>query len=396
MYQIVSNAVNQAIMRTSRTFRLLLDFGHFSISGSDVGCATIEHTMSDDETLHIGDVISRRAEIDLYTARSVRKGDVFRLYLYLLDHTGERAQPATHRSLSQWSHRELSMFTHREIALLGRTKDPDGVPLDAYYIPMGEYVVRSVKLSGSTTTIAAYDRLSGADAVYAPTISFPADAGAVTEDILRQLGISGRIPVSGGALLTSDAEELLTADAGELLVSAEFSFTIPAIPEGSTCREILGAIAAMYGGNAVLDRDGRLTTMFVSRAGAEFDADRVDEPELAAADVSLSGMRCYLGEENTLTAGDPDGAYAMEFTCPYMTQERLNVLWNELRFFRWRPAQVHERLADPRRDLGDLRYYTSARIGRVSIPVMGLIFHFDGGLSADVTACGQTEETEVL
>lgn len=396
MYQIANQNVSLAIMRTTRTFRLLLDFGGFTVSGSDVGRAVIEHTMSDDESLSIGEVISRRAEIDLYTQKSIRKGDAFGLFLYLLDPAAERAEPATHRSLAQWTHRELSMFTHREIALLGRTKDPDGVPLEGFFIPMGQYVVRSVKLSGSTTTIAAYDRLSGADAVYMPTIGFPADAGAVTEDILGQLGIPERIPVSGGNLLTSDAEELLTSDAGELLVSAEYTFIIPEAPQGKTCREMLGAIAAMYGGNAVLDRNGRFTTVFMGVGGADFDHDKVDEPELAAADVSVSGIRCYLAADGELTVGDPEGAHAIEFTCPYMTQERLAALWKDLRRMRWRPAQVHERIADPRRDLGDLRYYTSKRTGRVSIPVMGLTFHFDGGLSADITACGQTEETEVL
>lgn len=395
MYNITNQRVAAAVMRTTRTFRLLLDFDSFSVSGSDVGRATIEHTMSEDDTLSIGEVISRRAEIDLYTNRSIRKGDAFRLYLYLLDYTGDRTEPATHRSLAQWTHRELSMFTHREIALLGKTKDPDGAPIEQYYIPMGEYVVRSVKLSGSTTTVIGYDRLSAADAVYAPTIEFPADAGAVTEDVLRQLGISGRMSASSGNLLTSDAGEVLTADAGELLVSAEYSFAISDAPDGKTCREVLGAVAAMYGGNAILDREGRFTTAFMASAGAAFDPDCVDEPEIAAADVSVSGIRCYLSE-GELAAGDPDGAHAVEFACPYMTQERLDAIWQELRRLRWRPAQVHERIADPRRDLGDLRYYTSARNGKVSIPIMGLIYHFDGGLSADITACGQTEETEVF
>lgn len=385
MYNITSQLVNQAIMSDARTFRALLDFGTFTISGADVGRATTEHTISDDDSISIGEVISRRAEINIYSRKTVRKGDVFRLFLYLLDYGASGS--AAHAALRQWTHRELSMFTHAQIKSLSATKDADGAPLDGVLIPMGEYVVRRVQIHGTSTTITAYDKLSAADQIYAPTIAFPADSGTVTDDVLRQLGITSRTIAGGGYLLTSDSGELLTSDAGELLISAEYSFTIDGIPDGMTCREVLGAISAVYGGNAILDRNGNFTTAFMSISGSQYDQNKVDGPEIADADVKLSGIRCILSGDEALTVGDPEGAYAIECTCPWMTQERLNTIWKRLRNFRWRPASLHERLADPRRDMGDLKYYKDAR-GKFSIPVTGLIFHFDGGLSADVTAAG--------
>ncbi len=393
MYSVENQIVAKAIGADSRTFRAMLDFGAFSISGSDVGRLTVEHIMSDDDTLTIGNVIAKRAEIKLYGSKSVRKGDSFRLYLYLLDFDGDRNTATTHRDLSQWTHRELSMFTNKEIATLGKTKDPDGVPLEGVLIPFGEFVVTKVSVYGAETTIIAYDRLVYADKLYHPTIAFPADSTAVTEDILHQLGISGREIAADGNLLTSSGLKVLTSDAGELLCSAEYIFTITEQPQGKTCREMLGSIAAMYGGNAILNRNGAYTTAFISNAGASFAPDRIDEPETAAEDISVSGIRCIVDSENELTIGNPDGAYAVEFECPYMTQERLAEIWQSIRHFHWRPAQVHERLADPRRDIGDLRYYTQGR-KKMNIPIMALTYHFDGGLSADITACGNVDDQE--
>lgn len=389
MYAIDSQKVLAAISGTSRTFRALLDFGSHVISGADVGKICIEHTMSEDDTLAIGDVLSRRAEIHLFGSRTLLKGESFRLYLYLLDYSG--TSRARHRDLGQWTHRELSMLTHAQIAALGPAKDADGTVMDNVLIPFGEFVVAKVTLSGSASVITAYDRLSACDVPYTPAIDFPADSGAVTMDILQQLGISERVIAGSGVLLTADAGELLTADAQELLCSAEYTFTIQEAPTGRTCREMLGAIAAIYGGNATLDRNGACTTVFAARGGAAFDMDKLDEPELASEDISVSGIRCMLDEENELTAGDPDGAHAVTFFCPWMTAERLQAVWDAVRHLQWRPAQVHERLADPRRDIGDLRYYCRGK-HKCNIPIMSLTYHFDGGLSADITAAGQSEE----
>ena len=394
MYLVDNQKVAEAIGADSRTFRALLEFENFSISGADVGRTTIEHTMSDDETLSIGNVIAKRVEIKLYGNRAVHKGDSFKLSLYLLDFDGERTVRATHKDLSQWTHRELSMFTHEEIAFLGKTKDPDGVPLENVFIPMGEFVITKVTMQGVETTIVAYDRLAFSDKTYNPSIEFPADSADVTDDVLQQLGIEDREVVADGNLLTDIGLKVMTADEGELLCSAEYTFTISEMPQGKSCRQMLSGLAAMYGGNAILNRNGEYTTAFISNAGAFFEQDRIDEPETAAEDISVSGIRCIIDEETELTIGNPDGAYAVEFECPYMTQERLKEIWRSISYFRWRPAQVHERLADPRRDIGDLRFYRQNG-KKMNIPIMALVYHFDGGLSADITACGNIDEPDL-
>ena len=394
MYSITNEEVVRAATGTSRTFRALLEFSDGGIiSGADVGAITAEHIMSDDDTIAIGRIISRRAEISIYGGRTVRRGSSFRLYLYILDWGGVSSQQTTHRMLSQWTHRELSMLTHARIARVGKSKDPDGAALGDFYIPLGEFVAVKCVSSGSSAVITAYDRLYFSENPYAPGIEFPADAADVTDDILSQLGIAGRVTADSGELLCTDLGVLLTSEDEEIHCGEEYSFTITSAPEGRTCREVLGHIAAMYGRNGVLNRNGEYTTVFISPCGEPFGADTTDEPELADNDVSVSGIRCVKNAETTLTAGDPEGAYAVGFECPYMTESRLGEIWGELLTLSWRPAQVYERIADPRRDIGDMMYISASGV-RCNIPVTSLTFHFDGGLAADISACGQVESSD--
>lgn len=397
MYKIDNADVVAAISGVSRTFRAMLEFLNGDvISGADVGETTVEHIMSDDNTIAVGRIISRRAEIKAYCGKSVRRGDVFRLYLYLLDRNGNSTESTVrtkHRMLRQWTHRELSMLTHAQIAVTGKSKDRDGTALGGVYIPFGELVSAKVVNTGGTAVITAYDRLQFSDKEYVPEISFPAGADDVTDDILKQLGIAGRRKPDAGNLLCRDGTPLMDANGEEIICAAEYEFTIAAAPYGKTCREVLGYIAAMYGRNGMLDRDGYYTTFFISSSGELLDADRIDEPETADDDISVSGLRCIVSAETTLTAGDPDGVYAVEFECPYMTEKRLSELWQEISRYKWRPAQVYARLADPRCDLGDLEYLDISD-DRLSVPATALTYHFDGGLSADITACGQVEATD--
>lgn len=396
MYKIGNDKVTEAITGLSRTFRALLEFRDGDIiSGADVGEITVEHIMSDDNTAAIGRIISKRAEINVYSRKTVRRGDVFRLYLYLLDRSGraEETVRTGHRMLKQWTHRELSLLTHSQIAGRGRCKDADGSALGGVYIPFGELIAAKVVNSAGAAVITAYDRLQFSDKVYVPEISFPAGADDVTDDVLRKLGIAGRRKPDTGELLCRDGTPLLDSNGEELICAAEYAFTIAAAPYGKTCREVLGYIAAMYGRNGMLDRDGVYTTFFISSSGEVQDADRIDEPEIADDNISISGLRCTVSAEAALTAGDSEGVYAAEFECPYMTGKRLEEIWREISRYKWRPAQIYARLADPCCDLGDMGYLDSAG-SRLSIPVTALTYHFDGGLSADITSCGQVEETD--
>lgn len=298
MYEIENAEVAAAIESNCRTFRALIEFADGSIvSGADIGTADIEHTAADDGAITFGRIISKRAEIKLYCGRKVRKGEFFRLYLYLLDFGGTvGTERTTHRMLRQWQHRELSLLTQNQISYAGRSKNTDGTVLGNCYIPMGEFAAVKCVTEGLSQTVTAYD-------------------------------------------------------------------------------------------------NGVYTTFFIGSSGTVYDPDKLDEPSLGENNVSVAGITCEVDGDTVLAVGEFENAYTVSVICPYMTGERLKQIWSEMRYLSWRPADASERLADPRRDIGDLMYYDSSE-GRCRLPVTSLTFHFNGGLSADVSSCGQVETYE--
>lgn len=397
MYHIKSNAVVSRIESDCRTFRAVMEFGGTSYSGADIGRIRIEHKQSEDGTIQIGGILSRHAEIRLHTDRLPAKGDVFSLYLYLLDWGEQSTEITQYRYLTQYRHEELAALTHAQIRLLGQYKEYDGIPLDDTFIPMGNYVVSGIRVRTGETRLDCYDKL-GADKLYTPTVAFPADSFDVVDDAIHQLGIRGRSHVSGGYLVDASGGYVLTASGQKIITSAEYAFTIDtAPPDGTTCREILGWIAAMYGGNGILDRDGRYTTVFAASDIVSLKTNRINDPDIAGEQVRLRGLRCVIDDETILTAGessaDTDDPLVAEFRCPYMTSERLAALWSRLRRLAWMPGSVTERLGDPRRDLGD-KLRVPRKGGQIAMLVSGVTFDFDGGLMTENESCGNTEDVQ--
>lgn len=396
MYVIENEAVIGAINSDCRTFRALIESGERKYTAGQIGRVTTEHTQTQTDGLQLGAVLSRRAEIMLYNLPDEQavphKGDDMMLYLYLLKWGNADLTSATHR--------ELAAFTHREIAAYTASADPDGAPLEGSMLPFGRYRAARVRRTGAEIRVEAFDRLQDTDAVYVPAITFPASSEEVLDDICTQLGIPGHRYAEAGALVTSDVETVCTSEEETVIVSAEYTFTIGSAPSGMTFREVIGGIAAMYGGNAVLDREGYLTTMFFSGTVQAIDPDRmrqrIDEPELDDADVWLSGMICHAGE-TVYSVGDLNGAHIVEFDCPWMTEGRFYAVWRQMQStnLTWRPGEVHYRLADPRLDLGDQLSIpfrmTDGSAGQCKMPLTSLVYQFDGGLSADLESAGSAE-----
>ena len=372
MYHISSKIVRNKINELSRTFRAKLVFSNSDgtstvLRGNAVGKIETEHTQSDDDSIQIGAILSRYAEIHLFSDNyTPKRGAVFQLYLYLLD----------------WDAEE------------------DDTALDDEYIPFGEFVIVKAVQSYSETIITCYDKLYASNKVYIPAISFPASDVEVVEDVILQLGITSYQKVDAGNLKEyANQEIVIDADGEEVLVSAGYGFTITSIPENSTCKEVLEWISAVYGGNGITDRNGAYTILFFTGEKQGFytvTQKDVEDIELAEKNVCIKGIRCWLDDENTLEAGYPDDAYAVEMRSPWMTQSRLKEILNDLKKISWRPGSVTGRSADPRWDLFDTKstHEANSKMSTVTFPITSIRYHFDGGLSADMEACGNIENIE--
>lgn len=102
-------------------------------------------------------------------------------------------------------------------------------------IKEGTFTVTSPVANGDVIEIEAINDMYKANITYIPNISFPATLLQITQDVCSQCEI--------------------------LLGSPSFTnqgFTVKAIKGGMTCREVLGYIAQIAGGNAICDENNRL------------------------------------------------------------------------------------------------------------------------------------------
>lgn len=183
---------------------------------------------------------------------------------------------------------------------------------------------------------------------------------------------------------------------GGFIYTSPFDFEIPALPEnGATMREMLGYIAAIHGQFGCIDRQGQyVRRWYAPESQATIDSDHADEPTVSETANHIVGIRCNTGDRE-LTAGRMTGGRVLEIENPYMTQVYMRVLLTTVQNMTWYTAQVSERLGDPRHDIGDTVTIESNG-SNYDIPITMIQYSFDGGLLANISAAGLTEEEQTI
>lgn len=165
-------------------------------------------------------------------------------------------------------------------------------------------------------------------------------------------------------------------------------------PTGHKERDVIGMIAGLYGSFAYIDRSGVLRFRKYSPTDVGISPDDYYEDEMRRSSdtVTVGWIKCYTESmEETLLAGDAVAPHGIYFSCPWMTDERLDSLWTQLGGFTYRPVSDLEFLGDPRLDLGDVITLTDLSGTESSVPVMGIRHEYDGGLRSQIASQCQTQ-----
>lgn len=195
-----------------------------------------------------------------------------------------------------------------------------------------------------------------------------------------------------------DAEALLLAVCQRCGITAALPQLTPVSlrywsPAGYTYREIVGLLAGLWGMCARMDPAGRLTLAWYAAADRPVGPSRYYQGglEKAAGGYALGYLKCYAEPlEETLAAGDAAAGQGVYLRIPWMTQERLDALWQLRGGFAYRPGQVRF-LGDPRVEPGDLLTVTDRDGTAYQMPVMEVVQTYDGGLITQIRAVGRSE-----
>lgn len=231
------------------------------------------------------------------------------------------------------------------------------------YVPMGLFTVENPEKTKDKIKFTAHDRMiSKGEKAYFSELSFPNNSINVLNEVCGKMGIS---------LATTGLNPI----------------TINSKPEGYTCREIIGYIAGLHGCFANINRDGNLGLNWYGQS-YEVDFDRAAEPEISEYDYIICKIECAVDKETTLSVGSE--LTGIQLSNPFMTQNLLESIFKKLEGFAYRPCSLKLLLGDPRLDPWDM---LSVAFDGESylVPCMELTHNFDGGVSTEIVAPGESE-----
>ena len=254
----------------------------------------------------------------------------------------------------------------------------EGVKVDTEikYIQLGIFTVTKQTSDGEYTSYEAYDRMYKADMPYFSDLAFPSTDKAILNEICGKLGIS-------------------------LATNIVTTHTINEKPQGYTYREIIGYMAMLQGGNAVINANGNLELRWYKDSGYVLDGHKYYQQGVTfttSKDFIIQKLTCNntksgSTEQSEITSGD--GATGLTFANPFMTQAILDEIYKKIGGFTFRPLTV-KFVGDYRLEVGDIITVNKGGID-YKVPIMQIMHECDGGLMDTVTSIGKsdTENTSV-
>lgn len=235
-------------------------------------------------------------------------------------------------------------------------------------ISLGFFTVEKPKTSDYLTTFTAYDKVKSIKGTYTSTLSGEQPIDDIFADISSQCGV--------------ECEPLYPPDVADENKLKLDSSTL----DGKEKLYLLQQIAAYFGGNLICNRNGKFEVRTLSLCTNEYDGDVTDVPEIGEFSFTLKRLTCTTQSE-TLTVGEGEG---IDFSCFFMTQERLNELFEDLNNFSYTAVSCDILVGDPFLEVGNI---VTLKYGKKSytVPVMKLELNFDGGVTTKIESYVQTE-----
>ena len=231
------------------------------------------------------------------------------------------------------------------------------------YIPLGIFNIEDIKKDDYTTKFTCYDNMTKFEIAYFSSLGDKPTLQQVVNELASKTGVqfTGSLP----------------------------SYTVKKL-EGFTCREILGYVASLCGGNALITRDGKFTIVYVTDTSRDvgegvFDLQR-DETKYKVGKIT-----CQIKEQETISKGSL-GTDSMElsFENPWVTETILTDIYNRLNGFNYLGYTMKWQ-GDLSLDIGDIITYTDVKGVTRKLPILYRKLSYDGGLDSELSAKGETK-----
>lgn len=231
------------------------------------------------------------------------------------------------------------------------------------YIPMGLFNIDDTNKNEHTTSITAYDNMIKFETPYFSSL--------------------GDNPT-----LTQVANELAS------ITGVQFTGTLPNYTvtklDGLTCREVLGYVASLCGGNAKITRDGRFTIIYPKDINVALDANNYFDYDREESKYKIGKITCKAGEEELIVGALGTDCMELVFENPWVTEPILNDIYARLKGFEYLGYSMKWQ-GDPSLDVGDILTVTDIKNVVRKVLILKQSFDYRGGLTSVISAKGESK-----
>lgn len=270
-------------------------------------------------------------------------------------------------------------------------------------VPLGRFHVFNVSSTNLSKTIVAYDDLykKELEENFESGLQYPTTIHQVINELCRKLNIdydATSIPNIELVRPTIVTDTVKTSNGKYEVVKTDSNQVCFGLKVGNS----LSCIAAYLGGNFIVDGDLKLKLIKYPEAITKsYDFTKFAVPTYGSAYYNLRRMSCTGYTEEVIEAKiDNDTGTAMVLNSPFITQEILTQLLNELRGISYRQSKVKVK-GDPTLQVGDLVELYEINdsgyiINRVQIPILRMTFHYSGGCTNEIESPCKTETEKTI
>lgn len=231
------------------------------------------------------------------------------------------------------------------------------------YILMGYYNIDDVEKTDYTTKITAFDNMIKFETSYFSSLGDTATLQQIVDELVSKTGVqfTGSLP----------------------------AYTVKKL-EGFTCREVLGYVASLCGGNAHITRDGKFTIIVPKEVNYSITGDNYFDYKREEVKYKIGKISCK-AEDKEFTKGTlGTDSMELQFENPWVTEAILTDIYNKLNGFSYLGYSMKWQ-GDLSLDAGDIVSVTDIKGVLRKVPILSQKFTYTGGLTCEIGAKGESK-----
>lgn len=178
------------------------------------------------------------------------------------------------------------------------------------------------------------------------------------------------------------------------ITEVEFTGSLPSYNlnklEGFTCREILGFVASICGGNAYITRDGKFTIKTPETIDYSITSDNYIDLKSEEDLYKLGAITCKANDKELTKGTLSNSSMEITFENPWVTESILTDIYNKLKGFEFIGYSMKWQ-GDFSLDVGDIISITDIKGNTRQVPIFSQKFTYNGGLTSEIGAKGESK-----